>query len=268
MAVGLEEGSGADAVGGLLRLVGQVGRSESDQNLLRTFLPVARIGFAENNDSCDFGQGGAQFLGPGTHGGAAGLAGATDVHQQLGVVGVGEEFDFAHSLGNPPASPALPERGETTVDQRRADWTLLDREQFVRSELEVSGGELWMRLDLKTGAVAIIPRRRGMNFDLAGEFELREAAQGLTQDLFLDLKLMLVGRLLVVTSAAVGKIWTGRRDAVRRRLDDRLGLGSREAGLTLANRSFDFFSGEDEWDEDGLAASAVGGGRRVGGQTS
>jgi hypothetical protein len=68
---------------------------------------------------------------------------------------------------------------------------------------------------------------------------------------------MLVARILILASATAGEIGTGGRDAMRRRLDDRHGLGAGEAWLFLRNRGFDFFSGENEGNEYGFAASAV-----------
>ena len=96
-----------------------------------------------------------------------------------------------------------------------------------------------------------------MQLNFALQFELGDAAQILAQDFFLDLELMLVGGVLVVASAAAGEMRTGRRDAVRRGFNDCVGVGASEAWLFFGDRCFDFFSGENEGDEDGLAAAAV-----------
>ncbi len=127
MAVGLEEGSGADAVFRFLRLVSEMGGARGHENLGRRGFAVAGIGFAEGNDSGDLGQGRAKFLGPLADIGSAGIAGAGDVDQELRVVGVGEEFDFSYSLRNFSGAAALPESGDAAVDQRRTDGTLFDR---------------------------------------------------------------------------------------------------------------------------------------------
>ena len=195
----------------------------------------------------------------------------SDVNQQLRVVCVGEELDFTHALGNFARASISPQGRDATVDQRRTDGTLFDREQVVRGHLEVSGGERGVGLHLQARTVAVVPRRRRMNLDVERQFQLGDATQALAQDFFLDLELVLVGRVLVVASAAAGEVRAGRQDAVRRRLDDRVGLRPREARLLLGEGGLDFFIGQDEGDEHGLAASAsliirqtV---RRVGGQT-
>jgi len=102
-----------------------------------------------------------------------------------------------------------------------------------------------------------------MQLDFAIEFELGDAPKILAQDFFLDFELMLVIGVLVVASTAGTKIWARRRNTMRRRLYDRFGMGSGETGLFLGDRGFDLFSGENERDKYGLAASAV-----VGGQAS
>ncbi len=102
-----------------------------------------------------------------------------------------------------------------------------------------------------------------MYLDFVLQFELGDAAQVLAQDFFLDFELLLVAGVLVVASAAAAKMRTGRRNAVRRWLDDRRGLGAGEAGLFFGENGFDFFSGKNEGNENGLAASAS-----VGGKTS
>ena len=53
---------------------------------------------------------------------------------------------------------------------------------------------------------------------------------------------------------------------MRRRLKDRVGLGSREAGLLLDEGGFDFFPGKDKGDKHGLASSPGFIGVRIGGQ--
>ena len=54
-----------------------------------------------------------------------------------------------------------------------------------------------------------------MDFDLALQFELGDAPQVLAQDFFLDLELVVIAGVLVMTSAAAAKMWTGRRNSVR-----------------------------------------------------
>jgi hypothetical protein len=96
-----------------------------------------------------------------------------------------------------------------------------------------------------------------MQLNFALEFELGDAAQVLAQDFFLDLELVLVAGVLVMASAATSEMWAGRRDAVRRRFQNRLDLRTGEAGFFFGECGFDLFSGEDEGNEDGFAAGAV-----------
>ena len=102
-----------------------------------------------------------------------------------------------------------------------------------------------------------------MDLDLAGQIELRGAAQSLAQDFFLDLELVFVAGVLIMASAALAEVGTGGCDAVRGRFDDRVGVGAGEAGFLFGERGFDFFSGKNKGYEDGLAAAVF-----VGGETS
>jgi len=126
----------------------------------------------------------------------------------------------------------------------------------VRCKLEISGGKIGPGADLQARTVAIIPGRRRMDFDFAGQFEPGDAAQVLAQDFLLDFELVRVGGLLVMASAAAGEMRAGRGDAMGRGLDNRFGVGAGESGLFLGERGFDFLSGENKGDEDGLAATA------------
>ena len=94
-----------------------------------------------------------------------------------------------------------------------------------------------------------------MHLDVEWEVQLGGATEALAQDFFLDLELVLVARVLVVASTAAGVVLAAGLDAMRGRLDDRIGIGSREAGLLLGEGRFDFLLGQDEGDEHGFAAS-------------
>jgi len=80
----------------------------------------------------------------------------------------------------------------------------------VRCKLEISGGKIGPGADLQARTVAIIPGRRRMDFDFAGQFEPGDAAQVLAQDFLLDFELVRVGGLLVMASAAAGEMRAGR----------------------------------------------------------
>jgi len=61
-----------------------------------------------------------------------------------------------------------------------------------------------------------------MDLDVERQVQLRGAPQALAQDLFLDLELVVVGGVLVMTSAATGEVLTAWFDAMRGRVDDRV----------------------------------------------
>ena len=96
-----------------------------------------------------------------------------------------------------------------------------------------------------------------MHLDFALQFELGDATQILAQDFFLDFELMFVAGVLVVASAAAAEVFALWLDAMRRSFDDRFRACASEAGLFFGERRFNCFSGENQRDEDGLAASAV-----------
>lgn len=133
----------------------------------------------------------------------------------------------------------------------------------MRGEFEISGGEVRVCAHLQARAVAVIPRRRRMDFDFGLKFEFGEAAKVLAQDFFFDLKLMFVSGVLVMASATAGKVRAGRRDAMRRGFNNCRRVGAGEAGLLFGERGFDFLSGENKGNEDGFAATV-----RVGGKAS
>jgi len=60
-----------------------------------------------------------------------------------------------------------------------------------------------------------------------------------------------------VASAATRKVLAGGLNAMRGRFDNGVNSCPSEAGLLLSQGCVDFFSGQSEWNEDGLAASAV-----------
>jgi hypothetical protein len=124
------------------------------------------------------------------------------------------------------------------------------------SELEVPRSELGLGPNLQPRTVAVIPRRRGMHLDCAGQLQFSNPPQVLAQDFLLDLELMLVTGVLIMASAAGGKVWTARLNALRRSLDDRIRPGAGEAGLLLSQGSFDFFASKHERHKYSLAAPA------------
>jgi len=59
-----------------------------------------------------------------------------------------------------------------------------------------------------------------MDLNSAWQFEPGDAPQIFEQNLFFDFELVLVAGVLIVASAALGEVRAGRRDAVRRGLND------------------------------------------------
>jgi hypothetical protein len=106
-----------------------------------------------------------------------------------------------------------------------------------------------------------------MYIDVKGQLKLGCSSQALSQDFFLDFELMIVGGVLVVASAAAAKMWTGRRNAMRRRLDDGVGLRSRKTRFLFDEGRLNFLTGQDKRDEYGLAATVGFVSERIGRKT-
>src|SRR5208283_2820410 len=149
------------------------------------------------------------------------------------IVRVGEKFNFAHTLRDFARASTLPQHRDAAVDERRTDGTLLDREQIVGGQLEVSRSKRGVGLHLQTGPVAVTPWRRGVDFDLRGQFKFRSAAQSLAQNFFLDFKLMLIIRVLVVASPATSEVRASGLHAVGRRPKNRFSLRACKTWLLL-----------------------------------
>ena len=125
------------------------------------------------------------------------------------------------------------------------------------AKLEISHSECGGSPHLETRAIAIVPRRRGVYFNLGRELELGPAAQVLKQNFFFDFELMLVAGVLVVTSAAVGEILTLWLDALCRWLDNTLESCAREALLARRDHCFNFFARQHKGEEDSFGAALI-----------
>src|ERR1700688_903148 len=176
-------------------------------------------------------------------------------------IGVRKELNLADPINGSTFPARLPESADAAIDQRRTDWALLNRQHFMRCKLEVSNRELGLRPNLKARAIAVVPRRRGVHLNFAGQLEFSDAAEIFLQDFFLDFELVLVGCMLVVASTAAGEIRACRLDSVRRRLCDRVRVRAGKTGLLFGERGFDLFSGQNKWNEYSFAASTVVGGK-------
>src|SRR5947209_19997471 len=86
---------------------------------------------AERHQPADFGHSTLKFLSPAANGGAPCLQGTRDFHHELRVMAIREKFNLANSRRNASPSSALPQRLDRAINQRRTDWTLLHRQQFM-----------------------------------------------------------------------------------------------------------------------------------------
>jgi hypothetical protein len=107
-----------------------------------------------------------------------------------------------------------------------------------------------------------------MHLNIERQIQLGDTLQALAQNFLLDLKLVFVAGVLVVASSAARKILAARQNAVWRRLNDRVHLGSCEARLLLGELSLDLFSRQHERYKDGLTASLGFITGRIDGETS
>src|SRR5882672_880329 len=114
----------------------------------------------------------------------------------------------------------------------------------MRVEAVVANGEIRRSPDLQPDAIAVIPRRRGMNLQLSRQLQLGDAPQIFFENSSFDFELMLVTGVLVVASATAPKIWAWRLDPKRRRRQNLIDLRPRETGLVVNDSGFDAFAFE------------------------
>src|SRR5581483_1841730 len=107
---------------------------------------------------------------------------ASRLHQQRRIAVVCEELNLPNLLARLPCPARRPHCLQGLVDQRGTDWALLNWEQLVRPESVVPDGEFWRRAYFQSGTVAVIPRRRRMNLQLARQLHLGCAPQSFTKD--------------------------------------------------------------------------------------
>src|SRR3981081_1443510 len=121
MTIGLKECAGADPVSGKLRLISQAFLSIREENVLPRGRTFPRLQPAECGDYRHLRQRRAQPPPPLPDRRSTRLGSTPEFHQQVGVVGIGKEFDFAHSLGHLARSSGLPQRGDPAIDKWGAD---------------------------------------------------------------------------------------------------------------------------------------------------
>src|SRR3974390_2457830 len=243
MPVSLEERTAADAIGAALCAVSQGRRPGSHQSFWCSSLAIAGIRFAEYHDASHRRNLSAKSFSPLADGSTPCFARALDSHQKLRILRVSKKLDLAHTNGNLTRASARPEGRDSLIDKRRADRALLDRQQVVRREPEVSDGERGADLHLKPRPVAIVPWRRGMDFYVERQLDPGRSAQSFAKNFFFYRKLVFVVGVLVVASAAASKILARRLNPVLGRFHDRIRPRAREARLLLDHRGFDFFIG-------------------------
>ena len=96
-----------------------------------------------------------------------------------------------------------------------------------------------------------------MDLDFLLQFQLRNASQILQQDFFLDLELMLVGRVLILAPAALPKMRARRHDAMRRGLQNLDRFSTIKTSFSFGENRLDLFPRQHKGEEYSLAASAI-----------
>src|SRR5262249_7252416 len=105
------------------------------------------------------------------------------------------------------------------------------------------------------GAVAVSPRRRGVQLDLTLPVELRRSPQCFAQDGGLDAQLVVVPGVLVVASTAGFEVAALGLYSLGARLDDLFNARPGEAALVSAELPPPAPPGQHDRDEDGLAGA-------------
>src|SRR4029077_17051385 len=82
--------------------------------------------------------------------------------------------------------------------------------------------------------------------------------QGVEHDVPFELDLMLIRHVLELTAPALGDEGAGRRDSVRRRLNDSYDLSERRRALAVPDRNLDLFTGDATLDYHRGAQVVVG----------
>src|SRR5438105_8873220 len=98
----------------------------------------------------------------------------------------------------------------------------------MRAKAVVADGE-GLGLQFHPGAVAVIPRRRGVNLDALLPLNLRSAQQGLAQHRLFDLKLVLIAAVLIVAAPALAEVRATGLDPMGRRQNNFLGAGANKS---------------------------------------
>src|SRR5947199_10649440 len=121
---------------------------------------------AQRQQPADFRHSALEFLSPAAYGRTPRRNTARELHHELRVIPIREKFNLTNPRRNASRSSALPQRLDRAINQRRTDWTLFHRQQFMRPHLEVPSLER-RGLHLQSRPVAIIPWRRSVHLDLA-----------------------------------------------------------------------------------------------------
>lgn len=180
-----------------------------------------------------------------------------EFYEQLRIGYIGEQFNLAQACGNFPFPPRHPKLCDGFINERRADGTLFNRQQFVRPEFVIAGCKLGGSLYLQARAVAVIPLRRRMDLKFAGEFDLCRAPERFTENLSFHCELTRVRSVLVMAAAAALKVRTAGLNSAGRGLDDVVKSCPRESRLLLSDLGLDRLAVQNKGDKDAFARTLI-----------
>ena len=100
-----------------------------------------------------------------------------------------------------------------------------------------------------------------MNFDILLQFKLGGSTQSFAENVFLDFELVFVAGVLVMAAATTREVNAAGLDSMGRLLCDSIGCSTHKTRFLFGNGGVDLFSGENERNECGFAASTLIGGQ-------
>src|SRR5207249_6293237 len=129
--------------------------------------------------------------------------------QHLGLIG--EYLDTAHEARPAAVSNHGAQACQRAIDSRRADGARFHGAELVRACLEIADVSA---VQVKLGTITILPRLARYDRDVVRRVDLADAAQSLGKDRPLGRELIVVSRVLVMTTAAAPEVRAGRGHAL------------------------------------------------------
>ena len=126
---------------------------------------------------------------------------------------------------------------------------------------EVAERKFGPDLDLQAAPVPVVPGRRGMEDQVAIQFQLGDTPQIFLENVGLDFDLMLVAGVLIMTPATALKVGAGWINPLSRGLQDFLGARPGEPRLFFGQRRFNRFSRQNERNEGRFTVTICIGGQ-------